>query len=93
MSTLHLVRTSAYQHDDLAQCLAVYSAEDTIVLLDDGCYNLNHALLAKVNNERLFIIIEHCQARAVSFEKNKQAIALAQLTPLFFLHNSVITWQ
>jgi len=87
------VRTSAYQTDDLAQCLDVCSAEDTIVLLDDGCYNLNYPLLANVSRERLFIIIEHCQARAVAFEKNNQAIALAQLTPLFFSHNSVITWQ
>ncbi|PCI62770.1 MAG: sulfurtransferase complex subunit TusB [Gammaproteobacteria bacterium] len=93
MSILHLVRTSAYQHDDLAQCLQVYSAEDTIVLMDDGCYNLAHPLLKQVSSKRLLIIIEHCQARAVTFEKNKQAIVLAQLTPLLFSHDSVITWQ
>jgi tRNA 2-thiouridine synthesizing protein B len=93
MSILHLVRKSAYQSDDLAQCLQLFATQDAIVLLDDGCYNLNHTLLAEITNKQLFVISEHCQARAVVLAKNQQSIALAQLAPLLFLYDSVMTWQ
>ena len=91
MSILHLVRTSAYQQDDLAQCLQVYCTGDTIILIDEGCYNLTHSLLADASYT-ILAISEHCHARAVTCSKQHQ-LALAELTALFFSHNSVITWQ
>ncbi len=45
MSTLHLVRKSAFTTNDFAQCLSVLDHQDAIVLMDDGCYNLNHSLM------------------------------------------------
>ena len=93
MSILHLVRTSAYQQDDLAQCLDVYSSEDTIVLMDDGCYNLEHTLLKKRENIQVLVITEHCLARAIAITNKNQAIALEKLTTLFFSYDSVLTWQ
>jgi len=94
MSILHLMRTSAYQHDDLAQCLQVFNDQsDAIVLIDDGCYNLTHSLLATINHKTLFVINEHCAARAINVSSAQAAISLAQLTELFFSYDSVITWQ
>jgi len=94
MSILHLVRTSAYQHDDLAQCLQLFNDQiDAIVLIDDGCYNLTHSLLANIEKKNIFAIYEHCDARAMIVSSNQEAISLAQLTKLFFSYDSVITWQ
>lgn len=94
MSILHLIRTAAYQHDDLAQCLQLFNEHvDILVLIDDGCYNLTHSLLATIDNKRIFAINEHCDARAMVISSDQQAISLAQLTNLFFSYDSVITWQ
>jgi len=93
MSILHLVRTSAFQHDDLAQCLQVYSPEDTIVFMDDGCYNLDHNLLQSRTEVKPLVISEHCQARAVAIMDKNQSLNLEKLTLLFFSHDSVLTWQ
>ncbi len=91
MSILHLVRTSAYQHDDFAQCLQVCAPTDVIILLDDGCYNLSHPLANNLS-QSIYAIEEHCIARAVSCSTQQQ-LSIKELTPLFFSHNSVITWQ
>jgi len=91
MSILHLVRTSAYQHNDLAQCLQVCSASDTIVLLDEGCYNITHSLLNETKI-KVYAISEHCSARAITYSV-QQSLTLTQLTSLFISHHSVLTWQ
>ena len=91
MSILHLVRTSAYQNDDLAQCLQVCAPTDSIILLDEGCYNLTHPLLSNISAS-ILAVEEHCTARAVNCSAQQQ-ITIKDLTPLFFSHNSVITWQ
>ncbi len=94
MSTLHLIRTSAYQQDDLKQCLALLQASDKIVLLDDGCYNLTHPLLNTDINHNIYHINEHALARAMLEHNNiSQAITLTELTQLFFTVDKVITWQ
>jgi tRNA 2-thiouridine synthesizing protein B len=94
MSNLHLIRTSAYQQHDLKQCLSIIKKNDALVLLDDGCYNLNHPLLQLVEDNIIYNVIDHSFARAVIDKKNiSKPINLSQLTNLFFAFDKVITWQ
>lgn len=97
MALLHLVRQSAFNSSDLAQCLMLATPKDTIVLLDDGCYNVSHPLIKKVLNDIPEITIEiiqnHAQARAIEITEPIKAIAMENLVELTFTHEKVITWQ
>ena len=95
---LHLVRTSAFQTADFQECLNVVKTNDTIVLLDDGCYNLNHELwqeaLNKVALPALYIIEAHAQARAVTVDKDKiNTLSLDALMTLICETQKSVTWQ
>jgi len=98
MSMLHLVRTSAFQTTDFQQCLNVVQPTDTIVLLDDGCYNLNHDLwneaMTKITLPALYIIEAHAQARAVTIDKDKiNTLSLDALMTLICETEKSVTWQ
>jgi len=98
MSMLHLVRASAFQSNDFEQCLNVIQTNDTIVLLDDGCYNLNHDLwqqaLNKIALPALYIVEAHAQARAISMDKSKiNVLSLDALMALICETEKSVTWQ
>lgn len=97
MSTLHLIRTSAFASHELSTALKTALINDAIVLIDDGCYNVNHALISEYINHTtplsFYAIDEHCQARAISLNNQIKAISMAQLVELSFSHNKVLTWQ
>jgi len=98
MSTLHLVRTSAFQTNDFEQCLNVIQSNDTIVLLDDGCYNLNHDLwqqaLDKIVISALYIVAAHAQARAISVDDREvSSLSLEALMSLICETEKSVTWQ
>jgi tRNA 2-thiouridine synthesizing protein B len=98
MSMLHLVRTSAFQTNDFEQCLNVVQESDTIVLLDDGCYNLSHDLwqqaLTKIAISGLYIIEAHAQARAISINNDKvNLLSLDALMTLICETEKSVTWQ
>ena len=95
---LHLVRTSAFQTNDFQQCLNVLQSTDTIVLLDDGCYNLSHDLWQEASNKialtALYIIEAHAQARAITIDKNKiNTLSLDALMTLICKTEQSVTWQ
>ncbi|AOW75562.1 hypothetical protein A3Q34_00890 [Colwellia sp. PAMC 20917] len=98
MSMLHLVRTSAFQTSDFEQCLDVIQVNDTIVLLDDGCYNLSHDLwqqaLSKIALPALYIVEAHAQARAITIDKEKiNTLSLDALMTLICATEKSVTWQ
>ncbi|MFQ3267146.1 MAG: tRNA 2-thiouridine synthesizing protein B [Colwellia sp.] len=98
MSTLHLVRQSAFATNDFTQCLSVLDHQDTVVLMDDGCYNLKHSLmdslLKRVDGTiNINIISSHAQARAIETMAKIRHIDMADVVALTFNHNKVITWQ
>lgn len=94
MSTLHLVRQSAFNRNDFQQCIDVLAEQDTMILMDDGCYNLKHPLmtdlLTKIN---INVITMHAQARAVEVITGIKQVSMADVVTLTFTHNKVITWQ
>jgi len=96
MPTLHIVRQSAYQSDDFAQCVNVLRSNDVIVFIDDGCYNLNHPLIGTIDttaNIELNVIREHAQARAIQVNNTFNIIDMKKLVELTFTAGRIITWQ
>ena len=96
MPTLHIVRQSAYQSDDFAQCVNVLRSNDIIVFIDDGCYNIHHPLLATIDTTakiELNIIKEHAQARAITINDTINIIEISKLVELTFTAGRTITWQ
>ena len=96
MTTLHIMRRSAFSSDILQQCISIVQPQDTIVYCDDGCYNLTHALTStlKTNHPNVMIktVLAHAQARGITSE-DIVAINMADLVTLTFNHDKVITWQ
>jgi sulfur relay protein TusB/DsrH len=97
MPTLHIVRQSAFNSDDFAQCLQVLRDNDVIVFIDDGCYNVHHPLIKTINSEtkiQLNVIQKHAQARGLTIDKALYtAINMNHLVQLTLTTNRVITWQ
>ena len=98
MSTLHLVRKSAFTTNDFAQCLSVLDQQDAIVLMDDGCYNLKHplmdSLIERANSTvSINVIANHAQARSIETLAAINKIKMNDVVELTFNHQKVITWQ
>jgi tRNA 2-thiouridine synthesizing protein B len=96
MSTLHIVRQSAFATDDFAQCLSVVNQHDAVVLMDDGCYNVNHTLINNVMKQigdNINLVASHAKARAIEAQKTIKLIEMADVVTLTFTHTKVITWQ
>jgi len=98
MSILHLQRTSAFDKNDFAQCVLSINSEDALILIDDGCYNVNHIEFIRLKAEspmiKVFHIDEHAQARAVNIDESQSVpITMSQLVELTFKYDSTITWQ
>jgi len=98
MSTLHLVRQSAFATNDFAQCLSVLAHQDAIVLMDDGCYNLKHSLMDSLlkridGSVDISVVDTHAHARAMKALPSVNTIAIKDIVELTFKHQKVITWQ
>lgn len=96
MTTLHLLRTSAFSSSDLSDCIDTLSSADDLVLLDDACYNVNHPELARAIDtlkQPIKIIDEHAKARGLELNNQVQSISLSELVQLTFIHTNSITWQ
>jgi tRNA 2-thiouridine synthesizing protein B len=97
MPTLHIVRQSAFNTNDFAQCLEVLRNGDVIVFIDDGCYNLHHKLINTVDSNakiQLNVMEKHAQARAIIINKSLYtAINMNTLVELTMTTSRVITWQ
>jgi len=97
VTTLHIVRQSAFCTTDFAQCIQVLANNDVIVFIDDGCYNLKHHLIDDIENSKniqLKVIEQHARARAVVVDTSVFVnITIEGLVKLTFENNRVITWQ
>lgn len=95
MALLHLLRHSAFSTNEIENCLQNIKASDSIVLMDDACYNVNHQffkILLKACKKPVYVIDKHINARGLVIPEGAQLISMKQLTQLVFEHNSVITW-
>jgi tRNA 2-thiouridine synthesizing protein B len=98
MAMLHIIRNSGFSSSALTQCLSMCLPQDSILLMDDGCYNLNHPLLAEALTKqpalKVYFINLHASARAQS-SNNTSFISsnLTDVLELLFSHNNSITWS
>jgi tRNA 2-thiouridine synthesizing protein B len=104
MTTLHIVRESAFNTHDFFQCLQVLRNNDVIAFIDDGCYNVHHNLMhnlidniGRIDSDmsiKFAIIGQHARARAIKInEEIYTKITMADLVSLSFENDRVITWQ
>ncbi|TWX73813.1 sulfurtransferase complex subunit TusB [Colwellia sp. C1TZA3] len=98
MAMLHIIRNSGFTSSALTQCLDMILPQDSIVLIDDGCYNLNHTLLLKTLTEQrditVYFISLHADARAQRTTNSLFiATTLTEVVALLFKHNNSITWS
>lgn len=98
MSILHIQRTSAFEKSDFSQCIAAILPEDALILIDDGCYNINHSLFKALKEQSsdipVFHLQQHAQARAIKPSASQSTeITMEQLVELTFKYDSTITWQ
>ena len=92
MSILHLVRRSAFDTHDFEQCIQTLSSNHTLVLIDDGCYNIHHPLIKQVAVP-IKVMEVHALARGLNLDDITNLIDMTELVNLTFTHNSVMTWQ
>jgi|GEM_PF-543039 len=101
MATLHIVRQSAFNSNDFAQCIEMVCDNDVIALLDDGCYNVQHTLMnnfqsniSQNKNIQINILADHARARAISVDESHfTKISMSNLVSMTFSNDRVITWQ
>jgi len=96
MAILHLVRGSAFNDQNLSQCLSLANKEDAIIFIDDGVYNLAHSLLSKNENQHFsfFVIEHHFVARGLKNQSNNiKSITMNELVALALTYKQTITWQ
>lgn len=92
MSTLHIVRTSAFSDNALQKCIYLLDRNDQLLLLDDGVYNCHHPLLANINNS-IFALKIHCTARSTTVNNHISLIDMCEFVALTDNAEKVITWQ
>ena len=98
MAMLHIIRSSGYNSSALAQCLNMVLPQDSLLLMDDGCYNVSHTLLLKLLLDKpdisVYFISQHANARAQKPINNTfTATTLTEVVSLLFKHDNSITWS
>jgi len=99
MTTLHIVRQSAFNTNDFAQCTQTIKAQDTLVLIDDGCYNLSHPLKDEIPKKMVIKVLAlHAKARGITVMNMAQddllsLITMEDLVNLTLSAKNTITWQ
>jgi len=95
MTTIHIIRTSPFHTNKVKLCLTTLTQNDSVLLIDDGCYLLNHQILETIKQitEQIYVIESHSLARGLETNESAQYICFKTLNELIFTHNNSITWQ
>lgn len=98
MAMLHIIRSSGFTSNALTQCLHMAQPQDSIVLMDDGCYNMQHPLLTeallKQTEITVYFIALHASARAqISNNESFIPSTIEHVLELLFTHDNSITWS
>lgn len=92
---LHLFRQSPKMMNDVDDCIHLLNKNDSVVLLDDGCYLACHIKLEQLlaNAAQVFMVKMHAKARAIPNNADIIYIDISQLNTLIFSHQNSMTWQ
>ncbi|WP_206485738.1 sulfurtransferase complex subunit TusB [Thalassotalea sp. G2M2-11] len=93
-NTLHILRSSPFADKQADLMVNYMSVNDSVVLIDDGCYLLHHHNLKKLleKHTQLYAIESHVDARALESNQAVSLISLATLNALVFSHHNSVTW-
>lgn len=91
--TLHILRTSPFSVnlEDIKQNI---KNDDALIMIDDGCYLLNHPSFQQYLNscEALYAIKPHILARGLNLNEAVNNIDMKGFTGLIFEYSNSVTW-
>lgn len=104
MTTLHILRSAPTSNSAFSDLLNTAQPNDTVILIDDGCYALHSPIMVEKVELKLInkinVVASHQSARAINDHLNIEqlaqefaAIDMAAVVNLTLAHERVITWQ
>ncbi len=97
IQTLHLIQRSPFTHSALSDCLKIIGPQDSILLMQDGVYGLQHPeILNSDKNINTNALLDDVQARGLDQQPpgktNINQISYSQFATLCANHKHVISW-
>ncbi|HEY0289848.1 MAG TPA: sulfurtransferase complex subunit TusB [Pseudomonas sp.] len=98
MSTLHVLSHSPFTDTRLTSCLRLLGPQDAILLCGDATYALLpssvplHALEARIDDLKLFVLEEDIKARNLSVPSGVNAVDYPGFVELSIQFDKVNTW-
>ena len=95
---LHLVNRSPYQHSALHDCLARCSAEDGILLTEDGVYaalaNSPHRSALESSGATIYVLQADLEARGLMSDISPSATSVDErrFVQLTLEYDNVVSW-
>lgn len=89
---LHLIQKSPFQNSALTDCLNIIDANDSILLMQDGVYGLQHPLLQSTAIP-IFALDADLLARGLTDSNiNFKAINYAEFVNICSQHKQTLSW-
>lgn len=100
MTTLHMIASSAHNRDGMADCLAILSPGDAVVLMEEGVLALSRPNLEILQslqdklgaNDALYYMQDDLLARGLSAPSQWLGIDMNRLVELHCEHHKSLTW-
>jgi len=89
--TLHLIQRSPFSNSALKDCLNIIAAKDSVLLMEDGVYGLQHSLMQQTKLSA-YALQEDISARGLDSKGNIKEIDYCEFVNLCGQHQHVISW-
>jgi len=89
--TLHLIQRSPFTNTVLKDCLNIADPQDSILLMEDGVYGLQHPLMQQTQLTA-YALQEDISARGLNSKKSIKEIDYCEFVNLCSQHKHVISW-
>ncbi len=89
--TLHLIQRSPFSNSALQDCLNIIDSQDSILLMEDGVYGLQHKLLQQTQLTT-YALQEDITARGLYTKECIKKIDYVEFVSLCSQHKHVISW-
>ncbi len=89
--TLHLIQRSPFTNTVLKDCLNIADPQDSILLMEDGVYGLQHPLMQQTQLTA-YALQEDISARGLNSKNSIKEIDYCEFVNLCSQHQHVISW-
>ncbi len=89
--TLHLIQRSPFSNSALKDCLTIIDSKDSILLMEDGVYGLQHTLMQQAQSTA-YALQEDITARGLTSKSGIKEIDYCEFVTLCSQHKHVISW-